>query len=240
MVVPAGLIRGEWYTRLFVPVAVRGLPHFLPLRVPGPQQKEVRPQTVTWGVVKIAFNLGNVIADAEPHPSDIGCPPFEVDFENNSINATDYAWDFDDGATSAEEEPSHTFTSPGVYEVRLIASNENGCIPVDTAYITITVTDSDINADFDYEITDSCEHFTVEFTNTSTSYSGSPFTTSTFVWKFGDGSDDFAGVTPPAHNFPGLGTYTVTLIMYDPDACTSPDSIQKNNCIQYIECSGKF
>lgn len=191
------------------------------------------------GVVKIAFNLGNVIAHAVPLPSDRGCPPFEVTFNNLSLNANNYFWNFGDGATSTDESPTHIYTEEGVYTVMLIAENENGCIPIDTAYITITVTMADIEADFEYEIIDSCYDFSVDFTNTSTSYSGTPFLTSSFVWVFGDGST-FEGPTPPTHNFPGPGTYTVTLIMHDPDACTSPDSIQKTITFELFNVEADF
>lgn len=47
----------------------------------------------------------------------------EVDFINASENATDYSWDFGDGNTSTEENPSHTYESPGEYQVTLTASN---------------------------------------------------------------------------------------------------------------------
>ena len=37
-----------------------------------------------------------------------------------------YAWDFGDGATSSESEPSHTYAEPGSYEVTLTLTNEGG------------------------------------------------------------------------------------------------------------------
>lgn len=180
------------------------------------------------GVVKIAFNLGNVSANAVPIPGDNGCPPFEVTFDNLSTNASDYLWSFGDGSpTTTVESPTHIFTAPGVYTVRLIAMNESGCIERDTAFVTITVEDKELNPNFTYSVVDSCFDFEVDFTNTSTSYSGSALSTSTFIWRFGDGSPDFSGTTPPRHAFPGTGSYTVTLVMMDPEACNSPDSISK-------------
>jgi PKD repeat protein len=50
-----------------------------------------------------------------------------VDFTNTSTNATSYTWDFGDGtATSAEENPSHTFAETGDYSVKLTAKNSGG------------------------------------------------------------------------------------------------------------------
>ncbi|WP_276391542.1 malectin domain-containing carbohydrate-binding protein, partial [Eudoraea chungangensis] len=51
---------------------------------------------------------------------------------------TSYLWDFDDdGATSALEDPSHTFDTAGVYQVSLRVEDAEGAF--DTASITITV-----------------------------------------------------------------------------------------------------
>ncbi len=47
-------------------------------------------------------------------------------FENNSIGATDYFWDFGDGETSVELNPQHTFSATGNYTVTLISSNACG------------------------------------------------------------------------------------------------------------------
>lgn len=57
-------------------------------------------------------------------------------FSNTSVNATGYLWDFGDGTTSTNFNPSKTYTAPGVYEVSLTSTNTNG----DDVYTTqITV-----------------------------------------------------------------------------------------------------
>lgn len=48
--------------------------------------------------------------------------PFYVTFENKSKNATNYKWDFGDGTTSTEENPTHKYPGKGVYKVTLRAS----------------------------------------------------------------------------------------------------------------------
>ncbi|MFQ3578713.1 MAG: PKD domain-containing protein [Bacteroidales bacterium] len=59
-----------------------------------------------------------------------GCKPFTVNFINNSVGANGYFWNFDDGTTSTETNPTHTFTESGkVYNVRL--SIENAKCPDD-------------------------------------------------------------------------------------------------------------
>jgi gliding motility-associated-like protein len=73
------------------------------------------------------YTLNNLVAAAE------------VEFENLSTGAVDYFWDFDDGGTSMDQDPSHFFstTNEGSYEVTLIAYSDLGC--TDTVYQVIQV-----------------------------------------------------------------------------------------------------
>jgi PKD repeat protein len=48
---------------------------------------------------------------------------FVIQFLNNSSNATGYTWDFGDGSTSQETNPSHLYTTGGDFVVTLTASN---------------------------------------------------------------------------------------------------------------------
>jgi PKD repeat protein len=52
--------------------------------------------------------------------------PKEIKFSNLSASATDFSWDFGDGNTSNEKEPSNTFADFGKYVVTLIASDKLG------------------------------------------------------------------------------------------------------------------
>jgi len=46
----------------------------------------------------------------------------EISFQNKSVNATIYHWDFGDFDTSTDPNPVHTYFGEGTYSVRLIAS----------------------------------------------------------------------------------------------------------------------
>ena len=46
-----------------------------------------------------------------------------VTFNNTSSNAMTYLWEFGDGQTSTEANPTHTYAMPGVYDVKLTATN---------------------------------------------------------------------------------------------------------------------
>ncbi len=81
------------------------------------------------GVVTDAFyaiGVGNayvptVQADFEATYTENCEAPFTVHFENYSINGNSFVWDFGDGNTSTEVNPSHTYTSEGEYDVELYA-----------------------------------------------------------------------------------------------------------------------
>ena len=50
-----------------------------------------------------------------------------VIFKNQSTNATSWNWDFNDLDTSEIKNPGHRYESAGLYDVRLIVSNDGGC-----------------------------------------------------------------------------------------------------------------
>ncbi|MFC4757499.1 PKD domain-containing protein [Solitalea agri] len=54
-------------------------------------------------------------------------PPYTVKFNNTSINADSFLWDFGDGTTSTEINPEHVYEKDGVYKIKLIATNQQSC-----------------------------------------------------------------------------------------------------------------
>lgn len=92
------------------------------------------------------YNLSQGIVDTVWNPNDLNVTADATwsgsagvtFFENLSVNATEFSWDFGDGNTSTEEEPSHTFDD-GEFIVTLIASN--GC-DADTLTLDISISTS--------------------------------------------------------------------------------------------------
>lgn len=74
-------------------------------------------------------------------------PPQEnkfTKFVNQSIGATKYLWDFGDGDTSVEVNPSHIFPATATYKVCLNAANAAGCVDdtcVDVRAIIVPLVD---------------------------------------------------------------------------------------------------
>lgn len=60
--------------------------------------------------------------------------------QNRSLNATSYEWDFGDGTTSEEENPTHTYTEPGTYNIILTAKRHCMTVAMQT---TVEVEGSD-------------------------------------------------------------------------------------------------
>ena len=84
------------------------------------------------------FELSTIeAAAAQPEP--LICIPQLVYFQNNSVNGNAYLWDFGDGNTSTEFEPSYQYTTPGVYEVQLIVSDTSGCFSADSVSVTVNI-----------------------------------------------------------------------------------------------------
>lgn len=95
----------------------------------------------SWDIVvfKIDFQTQGVNAVASAAPSDSGCAPFSVTFANTSTGLN-YLWDYGDGSpTDTTTAPTHVFTTPGTYDVVLIAYDSTACLTSDTTHITITV-----------------------------------------------------------------------------------------------------
>ncbi len=66
------------------------------------------------------------VADFTANPTS-GKAPLAVSFTDKSTNSpTSWAWDFGDGSTSSQQNPSHTYQNAGKYAVKLTATNQYG------------------------------------------------------------------------------------------------------------------
>lgn len=72
-------------------------------------------------------------------PPVICTPPGTVTFTNNSNGGNVFFWDFGDGNTSTQTNPTHTYNDTGTYTIMLIAMDSLACVLEDTAYTSIIV-----------------------------------------------------------------------------------------------------
>jgi gliding motility-associated-like protein len=138
--------------------------------------------------------------------SDTICEGGFVTFTNQStVGASPtFYWDFGDGQKTNTPSPIHTFATPGVYTVRLIAKNFNLVDCMDTAYHVILV-DSMPSVQFSMSDSILCEGHKVEFNGIYT-HNGS----NGIEWSFGDSPNTYY-VNPIQHNYDTTGTFTILL-----------------------------
>lgn len=130
-----------------------------------------------------------------------GCAPLAIQIDNQSVDATNYVWNFGEGNTSIDFEPEHIFRDSGVFTIRLIALNTNGC-PNDTAQASIVVHPLP-DADFGFQKQTVCgTPMEVMFTNHSIGGLD-------YQWTFGDGA--ISDELDPVHLYTQDGFFDVSL-----------------------------
>lgn len=86
----------------------------------------------------VKFNIHNDFALADFERPPVSCLSDTVSFHNTGVGTT-FLWDFGDGSQDTARHPQHIYTAPGIYEVRLIASVDNGCKLHDTVSKQVVV-----------------------------------------------------------------------------------------------------
>ena len=62
----------------------------------------------------------------------------DIQFTNNSIGADQYIWNFGDGSPLGyDEEPLHTYTDTGVFEITLITISNAGCVDTIKGFVEV-------------------------------------------------------------------------------------------------------
>lgn len=148
----------------------------------------------------------------------IGCYPFDVDFTDLSVVGdspiASWSWDFGDGGTSTDQNPTHTYTTPGVFDVTLLLTDANGCAANMSFPDLIESDNNRPTAAFTGDPTVSCLPPTdVSFTNTSSGGTGNL----TYMWDFGDGNT--STFPQPTNQYQTSGTFDVSLTVTDEHGC---------------------
>lgn len=139
------------------------------------------------------------------------CPPLTVYMTNNTSGTNTYLWTFGNNNQSTNINPSTTYTFPGTYNVRLVATNSNGC--KDTATKTVTV--SGPTGTFAYAPTNGCNPLTVQFTANSSN-------TSTYIWDMNNGVTQTTSSGTFTYTYTQPGKYLPNVIFSDGASCQVP------------------
>jgi PKD repeat protein len=126
-----------------------------------------------------------------------------VVFTDSSSDATGWAWDFGDGATSTEQNPVYTYSADSTYTVCLVTSN---ACSSDSTCTSITVAAAGCPPCVaGFTSTDS--GLTVMFTDASADVTG-------WLWDFADGNT--SNSINPTNTYASAGTYNVCLYTTNP------------------------
>ncbi|MGJ8591904.1 MAG: PKD domain-containing protein [Aquaticitalea sp.] len=123
----------------------------------------------------------------------------DIQFTNNSQNATAYLWSFGDGTTSREVSPRKSYQSSDVFLVSLVSTGAGGST-ISNMEITVTPASGFTVEDEENLIAG----VAVQFTNATMG-------ATSFSWSFGDVANSTSTEENPIFIYPTDGTYTVTL-----------------------------
>ncbi|MBS1509928.1 MAG: PKD domain-containing protein [Bacteroidetes bacterium] len=137
--------------------------------------------------------------------------PFTVNFSDLSSGAVAWDWNFGDGATDNVQNPSHTYTALGNYDVTLVVTNANGCKDSITKpqFVKIQKPVVGING----LPLEGCIPFTINPLPNVVAVDG----IQSYNWDFGDGGTSTAA--NPTHTYLTQGIYTVKLYITTIDGC---------------------
>ena len=127
--------------------------------------------------------------------------------------ASSWSWNFGDGNTSTQQNPSNTYTASGTYTATLnISANPGGC--TSTVSQVVTVYPQPVA---NFSATSVCITNPTQFTDLSTGGASS------WSWNFGDGNTSTQ--QNPSNTYAAAGNYTATLTVTGTGGCTATIAI---------------
>ncbi len=137
------------------------------------------------------------------------CPPLLVNFTNISIGAIAFWWDLGDGSFSVVPSPSDLYTTPGLLNIKLVATNRYGCKDTAIGHVNIF----GYGGEFTYAPLSGCAPLSVHF---KAFISNVP----SIIWDFADGNvSPASAIDSIDHIYTIPGAYVPKLILSDNTGC---------------------
>lgn len=136
-------------------------------------------------------------------------------FSSTAANISTWSWNFGDGSSSNQQNPSHQYSGAGAYPVTLIVTSPNGCTDTASSSNNITIGTSLIPS-FTVDDSAGCGPLTVRFDCTVPD-------AVTWNWDFGDGTT--SAIDNPVHTYNTPGSYTVSLAVTTISGCNGSVTI---------------
>ncbi|MCY7421446.1 MAG: PKD domain-containing protein [Chitinophagaceae bacterium] len=131
-------------------------------------------------------------------------------FKDSSLSAASWQWNFDDGTTSTEQNPQHTFPGSGLYNVNLEVSN--GTCRHSMVHPVWVIVESPVlivtNAS---KCKSAVTRFIVDSINTNLY--------NQYQWAFGDGNSSVTKASLTSYHYVGSGTFNPLVTLIDNNGC---------------------
>jgi len=128
----------------------------------------------------------------------------------SSGNLIAWNWNFGNGVSSSNQNPTIPYYNPGVFQVSLVVWSDNGCS--DTTDFMQTIWPKPAAA---FVNTNVCDGIPVDFTNASTIVDATPLT---YDWDLGDSFTSTSASL--SHQYASYGSYNAKLVVTSTNGCT--------------------
>jgi len=161
-------------------------------------------------------------ASASPSNGEVPLIVSFIGFGNDTDGSiASYEWSFGDGSTSNQQNPTHTFTLPGIYSVQLTVTDDYDYQALDTISILVTEKENQPpTVSPKANILSGVVPLEVRFTGEAYDSDG---LIHSYKWDFQDGQT--SGTKNPTHNFQAAGEYSVLFTVTDNNGASAYDVI---------------